>query len=141
MANNPLIAREIAEINRGFVERGENYILAGVGRWGSSDPALGVPVKWAEISAARVIVEMSRPGARIEPSQGTHFFQNLTSFGVGYFTVGEPGDGSVFDETFLASCPTSYDSRFVRIVSFGRPLTVAINGQKGLGVVLKPQVV
>ena len=141
MANNPLIAREIAEINRGFVERGENYILAGVGRWGSSDPALGVPVKWAEISAARVIVEMSRPGARIEPSQGTHFFQNLTSFGVGYFTVGEPGDGSVFDETFLASCPTSYDSRFVRIVSFDRPLTVAINGQKGLGVVLKPQVV
>ncbi len=140
MTNNPAVAETVAKINADFVERGENYILAGVGRWGSSDPALGVPVKWASISAARVIVEMSRPGARIEPSQGTHFFQNLTSFGVGYFTVGCPGDGSVFDADFLRACQAVYDDDFVRIVHFEHPLTVAINGQKGLGVVLKPHV-
>ena len=140
MANNPTVATLIEKINARYVECGENYVLAGVGRWGSSDPALGVPVKWASISAARVIVEMSRPGARIEPSQGTHFFQNLTSFGVGYFTVGQPGDESVFDEDFLASCPAVYDDEFVRIVRFEHPLTIAINGQKGVGVVLKPHI-
>jgi CheY-like chemotaxis protein len=141
MANNSSIAYEIEKINRIFTQKGEYYVLAGMGRWGSSDPALGIPVKWSYISAARLIVEISIPGKRIEPSQGTHFFQNLTSFGVGYFTVGAPDDGSIFDDAFLAACPASYESEFVRVVHFSKPLTVAINGQKGLGIVMKPQLI
>ncbi|MDE6391437.1 MAG: phosphoenolpyruvate synthase, partial [Duncaniella sp.] len=85
--NNSLIAREMEKVNRGFLDRDERYILIGPGRWGSSDTALGIPVKWPAISAARLIVESSLPNYRIEPSQGTHFFQNLTSFGVAYFTI------------------------------------------------------
>ena len=139
MDNNVAIAAEIEKINRGFAERGENYILIGMGRWGSSDPALGVPVKWPHISEARLIVEMSVPGKRIEPSQGTHFFQNLTSFGVGYFTVGLPGDEGMIDSDYLEGCKACYESAHVRIVRYDSPLTVAINGLKGKGVVLKPQ--
>lgn len=138
MMNNSLIAREIEKINRRFTDEGRSYILIGPGRWGSSDTALGIPVKWPHISAAKLIVETSLKGNRIEPSQGTHFFQNLTSFGVGYFTVGAPDDGSVIDEAYLNSRPCSYDSENLRIIDFACPLTVAINGRKSLGIVLKP---
>lgn len=138
MFNNSLIAREVEKINRGFVERDEGYILIGPGRWGSSDSALGIPVKWPHISAAKLIVETSMAGNRIEPSQGTHFFQNLTSFGVGYFTVGSPGDGSVWDKEYLDSLTPVSESRYVRVLHFDKPLTVAINGRKSLGIVLKP---
>jgi hypothetical protein len=96
-------------------------------------------VKWPNIAAAKLIVELSMPGNTIEPSQGTHFFQNLTSFGVGYFTVGTSGDDSIFDIDWLKSLPTTYDSENVTIVRFNAPLKVSINGQKGLGVVLKPE--
>ncbi|MGM9802873.1 MAG: PEP/pyruvate-binding domain-containing protein, partial [Muribaculaceae bacterium] len=140
MANNSAIAAEIEEINRIFTEKEENYILVGVGRWGSSDNALGVPVKWPHISAARVIVELSMPGANIEPSQGTHFFQNLTSFGVGYFTIDTKNEANVFSYDFLASCAATYESQYLRVVSFKTPLTVAINGLSGQGIVLKPEV-
>lgn len=138
MSNNSAIAREIEKINRNFTLNNEGYILIGPGRWGSSDPALGIPVKWAHISAAKVIVETSLAGNRIEPSQGTHFFQNLTSFGVGYFTVGAPGDGSIYDTGYLQSLPASYETDNVRIVTFSSPLVIALNGKKGIGVVLKP---
>lgn len=138
MMNNSLIAREIEKINRSMTEQNRGYILIGPGRWGSSDTALGIPVKWPHISAAKLIVETSLKGNRIEPSQGTHFFQNLTSFGVGYFTVGAPGDGSVFDEAYLGSLPSSYESENLRIIDFHTPLTVAINGRKSLGIVMKP---
>lgn len=138
MTNNSLIAREIEKINKRFTDSGENYILIGPGRWGSSDTALGVPVKWPHISAAKLIVETSLKNNRIEPSQGTHFFQNLTSFGVGYFTVGAPDDGSVWDEEYLNSLPLEYESDFIKIIRFAEPLTVAINGKKSLGIVLKP---
>ena len=140
MFNNSLIAREIEKLNRGFTERGEGYILIGPGRWGSSDPALGIPVKWPHISSAKLIVETSLPGNRIEPSQGTHFFQNLTSFGVGYFTVGAPDDGSVWDKAYLDALTPDSESRFVKVLHFDQQLTVAINGRKSLGVVLKPGV-
>lgn len=139
MSRNAQTAREIEKINKKFTESGENYILIGPGRWGSSDTALGIPVKWPQISAARLIVETSVEGNRIEPSQGTHFFQNLTSFGVGYFTVGAPGDGSVYDRQYVDSLPAVDESESVRVVKFDRPLAVAINGRKGIGVVLKPQ--
>lgn len=144
-SNNSLIAREIEKINRGFLDREERYILIGPGRWGSSDTSLGIPVKWPAISAARLIVESSLPNYRIEPSQGTHFFQNLTSFGVAYFTIdtnakykeGEPAT-ALYDVDFLNSQPAVYESDFVRIVTFDTPLAIGVNGLKGTGVVLKP---
>ena len=137
-ANNPEIAKEIAGINATYLADGKGYILIGPGRWGSSDHALGIPVKWPQISAARLIAEASLPGYRIEPSQGTHFFQNLTSFGVGYFTMNPDDENSVYDIGYLNAMPASYESEFVRIVHFDEPLTIAINGRSGLGIVLKP---
>ena len=134
---NRRAAAEIDEINRKFGETEEGYLLVGTGRWGSSDHALGVPVRWASISSARVIVEMAAPGNTVEPSQGTHFFQNLTSFGVGYFSVGGP-DGSFADMDFLLNSEVISESETVKVVRFAQPLTVAINGKKGEGIILKP---
>ena len=146
-SNNSLIAREMEKINRGFLERDERYILIGPGRWGSSDTALGIPVKWPAISAARLIVESSLPSYRIEPSQGTHFFQNLTSFGVAYFTIdtaascnaSQASATDLYDVAYLDAMPATYESDFIRIVTFGEPLVIGVNGLKGTGVVLKPQ--
>ena len=137
MSNNLQIASEIEKINRNFTEKEENYILIGIGRWGSSDSALGIPVKWPHISAAKLIVELSLPGSYIEPSQGTHFFQNLTSFGVGYFTLDTNDKDTIFAGEYLAEMQADYDSDNVRIVRFAQPLTVAINGRSGQGIVLK----
>ena len=138
-SKNPQIAREIEELNKTFIDEDKNFILVGPGRWGSSDPWLGIPVKWPHISQARVIVESGLESYRIEPSQGTHFFQNLTSFGVGYFTVNPfLENGGFFDEEFLNAQPAVYESEHVRHVHFASPLTVKINGRKKIGVVMKP---
>lgn len=138
-ANNLLVAREIEKLNKIFSESDRNYILVGPGRWGSSDPWLGIPVKWPHISQARVIVESGLENYRVEPSQGTHFFQNLTSFGVGYFTINPfLKDGGFFDEAFLNAQPAAYETDFIRHVQFDSPLTVIINGKKKIGAVLKP---
>ena len=146
-SNNSLIAREIEKINRGYIERDEKYLLIGPGRWGSSDTSLGIPVKWPAISGAKLIVESSLPNYRIEPSQGTHFFQNLTSFGVAYFTIDTNAKRSadspvtdLYDVEFLNSLPAVYESDYVRIVEFDSPLTIGVNGLKGTGVVVKPKV-
>lgn len=139
-SNNSLIAREIEKINCNFTERNEGYVLIGPGRWGSSDTALGIPVKWPHISSARLIVESSLKNYRIEPSQGTHFFQNLTSFGVGYFTIDPSSNDGIYDVDFLNGCDAVYESDFIRIVKFPAPLTIGINGRKGSGVVVKPEV-
>lgn len=138
-SKNGLIAREIETLNSGFVTAGTNYVLVGPGRWGSSDPWLGIPVKWPHISQARVIVESAMENYRIEPSQGTHFFQNLTSFGVGYFTVSPftENDG-FFDEEFLNAQPAVHETEFIRQVHFERPVIIKINGKKRVGVVMKP---
>ena len=137
-ANNPVIADEVERINRGFLQRGENYVLVGPGRWGSSDSWLGVPVKWPNISAAKVIVEAGLRNFRVEPSQGTHFFQNLTSMGVGYFTVNDfLGDG-IYNQTVLNSLPAIEETDHVRHVRFEVPLTIKIDGMKKEGVVLLP---
>ncbi len=135
-SNTPEIAREIEKINRKYLDSGEPYLLIGPGRWGSSDPALGIPVKWPHISGARLIVESSLPGYRIEPSQGTHFFQNLTSVGVGYFTI-DTNSGH-YDVDYLNSVPAEYESKYLRIVKFSEPLSIALNGRTGLGIVAKP---
>ena len=134
---NPEVAKEIEQINKDFIDRNEPYILIGPGRWGSSDPALGVPVRWPQIAGARLIVESALPGYHIEPSQGTHFFQNLTSFGVGYFTVDPVHKKGFYDDTYLDSMPAVYESDTVRIVRFENPLVIAINGRKGRGIVRK----
>ena len=123
-SNNSLIAREIEKINRMFTERGENYILVGPGRWGSSDTALGIPVKWPHISNSKLIVEMALAGYHIEPSQGTHFFQNLTSFGVGYFTINPSSKGCLFDEEYLNRLNAEQETDFLRVVRFERPVIV-----------------
>lgn len=130
----------IRRINNDFASRGEGYILIGPGRWGSSDAALGIPVRWTDISAARLIAEASLPGYRIEPSQGTHFFQNLTSFGVAYFTIDAGAGSGFYDSDFLDAQPASYDDGTVRIITFNQPLAIAVNGRSGLGTVAKPGV-
>ena len=137
-SNNQNIAYEIEKINKQFVESGQNYVLVGPGRWGTSDPWLGIPVKWPHISNARVIVEAGLESYRIEPSQGTHFFQNLTSFGVGYFTVNPfiQGEG-LFDEKYLNLQPAVQETEYLRHVRFEKPIVIKIDGKKNLGVVLK----
>ena len=134
--NNPAIANEIEEINRKFLQADKNYVLIGPGRWGSSDYWLGIPVKWPHISAARVIVEVGLKNYRVDPSQGTHFFQNLTSFGVGYFTINTyTGDG-VFQKELLDQMPAVEETQFVRHVRFEKPLKIMMDGKKQTGVVL-----
>ena len=134
---NPAVAQEIEKINSEMVAAGEPYVLIGPGRWGSSDSALGVPVKWPQISGARLIVETALPGYRIEPSQGTHFFQNLTSFGVGYFTIDPAGGNGYIDTDYLASLPAERETERVKVVKFDNPLMIAINGRKSKGIVEK----
>ncbi|MDE6545752.1 MAG: phosphoenolpyruvate synthase, partial [Paramuribaculum sp.] len=137
-SGNPMLAREIEKINRDMTARGENYILIGPGRWGSSDPSLGIPVKWPNISQARLIVENSLPGYRVEPSQGTHFFQNLTSMGVGYFTVDENAGTGFCNFDRLNEQAAEYESDTLRVVRFDEPFVIGIDGRKGLGVVAWP---
>ena len=136
--NNPSVAREIEKINRNFTAEGESYVLIGPGRWGSSDPALGIPVKWPAISSARLIVESALDNYRIEPSQGTHFFHNLTSMGVGYLTIDPTSGDGLCDYGTLDAMEAVYESDAVRVVRFDSPLTIGLNGVKGVGVVLKP---
>ena len=137
-SENPYIADEIEQINRRFLNEGRNYVLVGPGRWGSSDYWLGIPVKWPHISAARVIVEEGLKNYHVDPSQGTHFFQNLTSFGVGYFTINTyTGDG-VFQKEVLDSMPAVEETPHVRHVRFDKPLKIMMDGKKQKGVVLLP---
>lgn len=134
-SHNPTIAREIETINERFLQEGRNYVLVGPGRWGSSDPWLGIPVKWPHISAARIIVEAGLTNYRVDPSQGTHFFQNLTSFGVGYFTINAFNGEGVYDQARLNEMPAHYETEHVRHVRFPSPLNIAMDGKKKIGLV------
>lgn len=136
-SNNQLIAYEIEKINRQFTGTDQGYILVGPGRWGSSDTWLGIPVKWPHICNARVIVECGLENYRIDPSQGTHFFQNLTSFGVGYFTVNPFNGDGWFDESYLNALPAIEETTYLRHVRFERPAIIKMDGKKSLGVILK----
>ena len=137
-ANNPAIADEIEHINRKYLDNGESYVLVGPGRWGSSDPWLGVPVKWSHISAAKVIVETTLKNYSVDPSQGTHFFQNLTSFGVGYFTVDENKGMGFFNKDILDEMPAVFETAHVRCVRFDCAMHIMMDGMKQEGVVMKP---
>ena len=137
--NNPYIADQIEQINRKFLAENRSYVLVGPGRWGSSDYWLGIPVKWPHISAARVIVETALKNYHVDPSQGTHFFQNLTSFGVGYFTINTVAGDGIFQQQLLDAMPAVEETEFVRHVRFDRPLKIMMDGKKQQGVVLLPE--
>ncbi len=137
-SKNQEIARRIEGINEALINQDTNYILIGPGRWGSTDVWRGIPIKWQQISGARIIVESGLENYRIDPSQGTHFFQNLTAFRVGYFNVNpSTGDGFI-DYDFLAMAETVSEDELLRHVRFPEPLNVMIDGKKKLGVIMKP---
>ena len=129
------IADELMQINNRMRDQGQEYVLIGTGRWGSSDPNLGVPVKWAHISQARVIVESALPNFNVEASQGTHFFQNVTSLGVGYLSLDPThGDGSL-DVEQLDQMPAWFEGDYLRVVEFDEPLYIYVDGRSKKGVV------
>jgi CheY-like chemotaxis protein len=132
------IAGEVAKFNAELAVEGTPYLLIGLGRWGSADPWLGIPVTWEQISGARVIVESGLKDIVVTPSQGSHFFQNLTSFRVGYFTVNPEGGEGSLDWDWLESQPAVKEGAFVRHLRFAEPLVVKINGKQQRGVILKP---
>lgn len=136
--NNPMIASDIEQINRKFLKENRNYVLIGPGRWGSSDYWLGIPVKWPHISGARVIVEVGLKNYHVDPSQGTHFFQNLTSFGVGYFTINSYANDGVYKKELLDSMPAIEETQYVRHVRFDKPLQIMMDGKKQEGVIVLP---
>ncbi|MGP1477267.1 MAG: PEP/pyruvate-binding domain-containing protein [Phocaeicola sp.] len=138
-SNNPTIAEEIEKINRDFLNANKHYILIGPGRWGSSDSWLGIPVKWPHISAARVIVEEGLNNYRVDPSQGTHFFQNLTSFGVGYFTINTYMDDGMFNQDYLDTLPAETETAHLRHIHFNKPVTVKMDGKKKIGIIMLPE--
>lgn len=141
---DPAFTKEIAltidKINAGFVAADKNYILIGPGRWGSSDPWLGIPVKWSQISAARLIIESGLKNFQIDPSQGTHFFQNLTSFNVGYFTINPFNNDGYFDVEYLENLDAVFEDKFVKHVSLSAPAEIKIDGRKKRGIIYKPGV-
>ena len=139
-SHNQEIAWEIEKLNQQFLNEGKNYILVGPGRWGSSDTWLGIPVKWPHISAARVIVEAGLTNYRVDPSQGTHFFQNLTSFGVGYFTINAYMNDGIYNQAYLNTLPAVHETTYLRHVSFDKPLVVKMDGKKKIGVVMMPEI-
>lgn len=138
-SNNQLIAYEIEKMNKQFLDSCKGYVLVGPGRWGSSDNWLGIPVKWPHISGAKVIVEAGLTNYRVDPSQGTHFFQNLTSFGVGYFTINAYMNDGVYNQEFLNAQPAVEETKFLRHVRFEKPMMIKMDGKKKLGVVMMPE--
>ncbi|PKP16627.1 MAG: phosphoenolpyruvate synthase, partial [Bacteroidetes bacterium HGW-Bacteroidetes-22] len=137
-AMNGELALQVEKLNDEFLASGRNYILVGPGRWGSSDPWLGIPVKWPQISAARVIVESGLANYRIDPSQGPHFFQNLTSFGVGYFTINPYLKDGFYDIDWLDSQPAVFENDLIRHVRTNAPMIIKMDGKKSQGVIMKP---
>jgi CheY-like chemotaxis protein len=137
-AHSEKIASDIEKLNNSFIRESLGYILIGPGRWGSADPWLGIPVKWSQISAARLIVESGLKNYRIDPSQGTHFFQNITSFRVGYFTINPYDKEGFYDVDWLDRLDVVFEDDFVRHVRFDKPLEVMIDGKRHIGVIMKP---
>ena len=137
-SRNQLTAYEVDKINRQLTQDGRGYVLIGPGRWGSSDTWLGIPVKWPNIASARLIVEAGLINHQIDPSQGTHFFQNLTSFGVSYYTIEYGSKDSYCDYEYLKSLPAIYENEYLRHIRFEKPIVIKTDGKKNIGVLLKP---
>ncbi len=141
--HNRAVAGEIAVMNASLNDRDRRFLLIGPGRWGSADPHLGIPVQWSQISGARLMVEASPAGYQVDPSQGTHFFHNITSLGIGYLTVPPGADEGRGDEAFvdwewLDAQPAAEETMHVRRLSLASPLTVVLDGRAGSAVVAKP---
>ena len=137
--NNKELAVRIGIINERFVKENKNYVIVAPGRWGSSEPALGIPVKWAQISAARLIVESGLGNYRIDPSQGTHFFHNITTFRIGYFTINPYMKDGFYDLEYLSGFKPYFEDEFIRHIRFNKPMKIIIDGKKNIGVILKPE--
>ena len=137
-SNNPAIAEIIDNLNKKFLKEKKNYYLIGPGRWGSRDKWLGIPVAWSQISMARIIVEAGLSNYQVEPSQGTHFFHNLTAFHVGYFTVNPYINDGYYDYEELNKQDAVYEDDFVRWVHFDKPVLAIIDGKSRKGVIFKP---
>lgn len=137
-ARSPQIAVEVDTLNARLGEAGAPYVLIGPGRWGSTDPWLGIPVRWAQISGVRVVVEVTLPTMDVDPSQGSHFFQNMTSLGIGYFTVPSDRAHGFVDWAWLDAQVAAHETRFVKHVCLPQPMTVMIDGRKSQGMILKP---
>ena len=129
-----MIAADLEMMNRSLVEEGRHSLMIGFGRWGSSDPWLGIPVNWGQISSARAIVEATLPSMNVDLSQGSHFFHNLTSFGVSYFSVHHEGRFSI-DWTWLKAGDAVHETPFVRHIRLRKPLNIKVDGRKGMGVI------
>jgi hypothetical protein len=126
------MAAELKALNAQMRQEGRNYVLVGYGRWGSSIPTLGVPVQWSDISEARAIVECCLENFRVDPSQGTHFFQNMTSFNAGYVNVNPfAREGECFDVARLDAMPATFETEYVRQVHFDEDLQICIDGRTG----------
>lgn len=137
-AHNKMLTHEIETLNASFTKAGTGFVLIGPGRWGSADPWLGIPVKWHQISAARIIIESGLKNYRIDPSQGTHFFQNLTSFRVGYFTINPYINEGYYDVDYLNGLTSVFENSHIRHVRLPDPLDIMIDGRRHTGVILKP---
>jgi len=137
-SKNQLTAYEVDKINRQLTEEGRPYVLIGPGRWGSSDTWLGIPVKWPHIASARLIVETGLSNYQIDPSQGTHFFQNLTSFGVSYYTIAYGSTEDFCDFEYLHNQPAMYENDYLRHIRFSKPIVIKTDGKKNYGVLMKP---
>ncbi|HKJ06924.1 MAG TPA: PEP/pyruvate-binding domain-containing protein, partial [Flavobacteriaceae bacterium] len=136
-ANTREIAAAVEVLNAKFVEANKNYVLVGPGRWGSSDPWLGIPVIWSQISAAKIIVEAGLNDFRIDPSQGTHFFQNLTSFKVGYLTINPFINEGLFDLDYLNKQDAVCENEYLRHIQFKTPLSILIDGKENKAIIYK----
>jgi len=132
-------AQEVSRLNTKLQNVKRQYILIGVGRWGSLDPWLGIPVTWDQISGAAVIVESGFKDIDVTPSQGSHFFQNITSFRIGYFTVNNSDDSSFVDWDWLKTQPALEELEYVRHLRFAKPVVTKINGPAKYGVIIKPE--
>jgi len=136
-ANTREIAIAVEKINKKFEEEHKNFILVGPGRWGSSDPWLGIPVIWPQISSAKIIIESGLHDFRIDPSQGTHFFQNLTSFKVGYLTINPFINDGFFDINYLNKQKATYEDDYLRHINFKNSLTILVDGKSNKAVIYK----
>lgn len=134
-SRNLEIAEEVSKININLKNQGRGYVLVGPGRWGTSDPWLGIPIKWPQISNAKVIVECGLENYRIEPSQGTHFFQNLTSFGVGYLTINPFIKDGIFNKERLDKIDAIFENDLIRHINFPTPLLIYIDGKNNKGII------
>lgn len=137
-ALTPVIAQEVGQLNARLKAAKRPYLLLGPGRWGSADPWLGIPVSWSQIAGVRCIVETDMGDMHVDPSQGSHFFQNLMAFGIGYLTVETRGTVDLLDYAWIESQPPAFETAHLRHLAFPEPLEIALNGRRNCGVVLKP---